>query len=144
MKTLKSIGFSLVLLAMGTNNLPGQNPELAKDLAEEGVVNEAKIEFIKVLHDSSKKSSYSTAEYYLGYLDFKGQNYELALKHWNKLLKEYPDSAYAQKAKDQVHLAYQLLSKQQKSMSDNLEIAALFENADFLTEEPLKVSVDTS
>src|SRR6266566_7676728 len=30
-----------------------QNPELAKDLAEEGVSNEAKVEFIKVLHDST-------------------------------------------------------------------------------------------
>src|ERR1019366_823764 len=89
----------------------GQNPELARDYAEEGIVGEAKIEFIKVLHDPSKKASYDMAEYYLGYLDFKAENYSLALKHWNILLKSYPNSSYTQKAHDQIQSAYQLLSK---------------------------------
>jgi hypothetical protein len=60
-----------------------QNPDLAKDFAEEGLTTDAKLEFIKVLHDPTKKSSYDMAEYYLGYLDFKSKNYELAVTHWN-------------------------------------------------------------
>jgi outer membrane protein assembly factor BamD (BamD/ComL family) len=121
-----------------------QNAELAKDLAEEGIVSEAKMEFIKVLHDPAKKSSYDVAEYYLGYLDFKAENYALALKHWNTLLKNYPGSPYAQKAQDQIQYAYQLLSKQQLLGSQDLEISTLFDNANFLLEQTLRVPVDTS
>jgi hypothetical protein len=134
----------LCFLTTALASCRGSDPDLAKDLAEEGVVNEAKIELIKVLHDPSKKSSYDLAEYYLGYLDFKEQNYELALKHWTELQKKWPTSPYAQKAKDQTQLAYQLLARQQKFATQDLETGTLFENADFLVEEPLKVRIDTS
>jgi len=122
----------------------GQNPELAKDLAEEGVSEQAKLEFIKVLHDPAKKSSYDVAEYYLGYLDFKEKKFELALKHWNILVHKYPTSTYASKAKDLINSAFQQLSKQQNIATQDIDIDTLFENADFLIETPLKVSIDTS
>jgi tetratricopeptide (TPR) repeat protein len=144
MRLLKPVGLAITLLAVSAGGLRSQNPELAKDLAEEGIVNEAKIEFIKVLRDPSKKSSYDTAEFYLGYLDFKSQSYELALKHWDTLLKEYPNSPYAQRAKNSMEITYQLLEKQQQVASEDLEISALFDNADFVVDEPLKVWIDTS
>lgn len=121
-----------------------QNPDLAKDFAEEGLTTDAKLEFIKVLHDPTKKSSYDMAEYYLGYLDFKSKNYELAVTHWNKLLKKYPGSSYAQKAKDQLAIASELLSKNLDLAAADLDIEAIFDNADFLVGQPLKVSVDMS
>jgi len=121
-----------------------QNPDVAKDLAEEGVSNEAKIEFVRVLHDPSKKVAYAEAHYYLGYLSFKEKNYDRALLHWNLLVKEFPDSPYTQKARDQIQLAYMLLSRQQEITGESIEINNLFENADFLVGEPLKVAIDTS
>jgi outer membrane protein assembly factor BamD (BamD/ComL family) len=121
-----------------------QNPELAKDLAEEGVTNEAKIKFVRVLHDASKKAAYPEAHYYLGYLSFKEKNYDRALMHWKILVKEYPDSRYTTKAQEQIQLAYVLLSRQQELVGESLDINNLFENAEFLVGEPLKVSVDTS
>src|ERR1022692_2037686 len=109
-----------------------QNPDLAKDLAEEGVTNEAKIEFVKVLHDPAKKASYAEAQYYLGYLSFKEKNYDRALKHWNTLLKEYSGSPYSEKARDQIRIASLLLSRQQQAEGQSLEVNALFDNADFI------------
>ncbi|MGD1103805.1 MAG: hypothetical protein ABSA59_17285 [Terriglobia bacterium] len=147
-EVMKSVlGTLLIAATLSVLRAPSalcQNPELAKDLAEEGVDTEAKIEFIKVLHDPSKKASYDVAEYYLGYLSFKEQNYQRALRHWNILLKQYSASPYTKKAKQQIQVAYQLLAKQQAAASENLEISALFENADFLIDQPLKVSIDTS
>src|SRR4051812_13851654 len=121
-----------------------QNPDLAKDLAEEGVTNEAKIEFVKVLHDPTKKASYAEAQYYLGFLSFREKNYDRALKHWNILLKEYSGSPYTEKARDQIRIASLLLSRQQQAEGQSLEVNALFDSADFIVEEPLKVTVDTS
>jgi len=121
-----------------------QNAELAKDLAEEGVSNEAKVEFIKVLHDPAKKSSYDLAEYYLGYLDFKEKKFELALKHWNTLVQKYPNSTYSQKAKDLINSAYQQLSKVQILTTQDIDIDTLFENANLFVDRPLKVNLDTS
>jgi outer membrane protein assembly factor BamD (BamD/ComL family) len=141
------LGTLLIVATLSAVRAPSalcQNPELARDLAEEGVYTEAKIEFIKVLHDPSQKPSYDVAEYYLGYLSSKEQNYERALRHWNILLKEHSASPYTVKAKQQIQVAYQLLAKQQAVASENLEISSLFENADFLIDQPLKVSIDTS
>lgn len=141
----KFIGAVFVVWAFLLNPASyGQNPELAKDLAEEGVSDQAKLEFIKVLHDPAKKSSYDVAEYYLGYLDFKEKKFELALKHWNTLVQKYPNSTYLQKAKDLINSAFQQLSKQQNLTTQDIDIDTLFENADFLIDRPLKVEVDTS
>jgi outer membrane protein assembly factor BamD (BamD/ComL family) len=117
---------------------------LAKDLAEEGVTNEAKIEFVRVLHDPLKKTSYAEAHYYLGYLSFKEKNYDRALVHWNLLVKAYPESEYTQKARNQIRLAYLLLSKQQELVGEDIEISNMFENADFFVGQPLRVSIDSS
>jgi TolA-binding protein len=121
-----------------------QNPDLAKDFAEEGISDQAKIEFLKVLHDPTKKSSYDSAEYYLGYLDFKEKKFDLALKHWNSLLQKYPNSTYSEKAKELITSAYQQLIKQQNLTTQDIEIESLFENATFLVDRPLKVNIDTS
>jgi outer membrane protein assembly factor BamD (BamD/ComL family) len=145
---MRKIGCTVfATLVLGISLVPyakGQNVDLAKDLAEEGVTNEAKIEFLKVLHDPTKQASYDEAQYYLGYLSFKEQNYERALKHWSDLSKNYPSSPYAEKAKQQIQIAYQLLSKQQAHESENIEINGFFNDADFLIDDPLKVKIDTS
>lgn len=144
MRVLWGFSVAAAFLFIGNPVLYCQNPELAKDYADEGVSNEAKIEFIKVLHDPTKRSSYDVAEYYLGYLDFKAQNYELASKHWKTLLTRYPNSPYSQKAKEQTQFAYELLAKQQTLASQDLDNVALFEAANFLIDRPLSVQIDTS
>ena len=53
---------ALVSVVIAAPPARSQDVDFAKDLAEEGVSNEAKIEFIKVLHDPTKKSSYAEAE----------------------------------------------------------------------------------
>ena len=121
-----------------------QNPELAKDFADEGISDQAKIEFIKVLHDPNRKSSYDLAEYYLGYIDFKEQKFDLALRHWKTLQEKYPSSSYAPKVKDLINSAYQQLSRQQNLTAQDMEINMLLEDANFLIDRPLKVTVDTS
>ena len=145
MKKVWCMFFTILALAFGP--LPygkSQNVDLAKDLAEEGVTNEAKIEFVKVLHDPTKKASFDVAEYYLGYLSFKEQNYERALKHWDALLKNYPSSTYSEKTQQQIRIAALLLSKQQTEESENIEVNGLFNNADFLVGRPLKINIDSS
>jgi tetratricopeptide (TPR) repeat protein len=145
MNTRLTVSFLVAFcLCVSISPAYGQNPDLAKDLAEEGVTNEAKIEFIRVLHDPSKKAAYAEAHYYLGFLSFKEENYDRALLHWNQLVKEYPDSPYTDKAREQMKLAYQFLSRRQKLVSENIEINSLFENANLMTGQLLKVSVDTS
>jgi tetratricopeptide (TPR) repeat protein len=122
-EVMKICRFLFATLAIGFGFVPcanSQNVDLAKDLAEEGVTNEAKIEFLKVLHDPAKKASYDVAQYHLGYLSFKEQNYERALKHWNDLSKNYPSSPYTERARQQIQIAYQLLSKQQAKESENI------------------------
>lgn len=141
---LRRVGIAIASVSICVPMACSQNPDLAKDLAEEGVSNEAKIEFIKVLHDPTKKTSYAEAQYYLGYLSFKEKNYDRALTHWNVLLKEYPGSSYTEKARDQIRIASLLLSRQQQVESQSLEINALFDSAGFIIGEPLKVTIDTS
>lgn len=144
MKHLLATIAATVFLLIAVRPARSQDVDLARDLAEEGVSNEAKIEFVKVLHDPAKRADYAEAHYYLGDLSFKEKNYERALLHWGTLVKDFSESAYAQKARDQIRIAYLLLSKQQEVTGENLEISSLFENADFLVGQPLKVSIDTS
>ncbi len=141
---LRRIAVAMASVVIAAPLVRSQNPDLAKDLAEEGVTNEAKIEFVKVLHDPTKKSSYAEAQYYLGYLSFREKNYDRALKHWNILLKEYSGSPYTEKARDQIRIASLLLSRQQQLEGQDIQVNALFDNADFLIGEPLKVTIDTS
>ena len=82
--------------------------------------------------------------YYLGYLSFEERNYDRALMHWNTLLKDYSGSLYSEKARDQIRIASLLLSRQQEHEGQSLEVNALFDDADFLIGQPLKVTVDTS
>src|SRR5208283_12971 len=101
----RNIAVAVASLVIAVPSVQSQNPDLAKDLAEEGVSNEAKIEFVRILHDPTKKAAYAEAHYYLAYLS---------------------------------------LSKQQELAGESIEINNLFDNADFLIGQPLKVSVDTS
>jgi len=60
------------------------------------------------------------------------------------LVQKYPNSTYSKKAKDLINSAYQQLTKQQNLTTQDIDIDTLFENANFLVDRPLKVTVDTS
>jgi outer membrane protein assembly factor BamD (BamD/ComL family) len=142
--SLRGFLSAVAFLSLSVPPAHSQNPELAKDLAEEGVTNEAKIEFVRVLHDSSKKAAYAEAHYYLGQISFREKKYDRAVFHWNILVKQYPDSSYVKKAREQIRIAYALLSRETELFGESLEIGNLFQNAEFLVGQPMRVSIDTS
>jgi len=135
----------LILFLVTSYNSQAQNIELAKDLYQHKLYDEAKKEFIHIKHspdapDSAKAESY----YWLGNISFEAENYQTAINDWNDLIKKYPNSSYALEIKDRMNQLEGIIQTISEETTESAIANSYLNNADFWNETNFKYRIDSS
>lgn len=140
---LISLLFSIISYAQMDS--PQKHYAYAVDLMENRVFDDAKREFIKIIHIYAENEYKDDARYYLGEIAFKEGQLEVALRQWERLKKEYPQSPYIADIARKIALVSELLAKEEKARIEDMSVKALFDNAEFLLKEHRPIlTIDTS
>lgn len=89
-------------------------------------------ELEKVLNSPRKENLTDVAYYYLGEIYFKGKDFSTARKYFQRVIKEFPSSLYANYSRHSMALTYYEMDefKQALTLWDELNITELSENLD--------------
>ena len=111
---------------------------------DHGLSDQATEAFISLYHQTNDDGEKAKCLLNMGKISLKNGNTVVALKDWNRLVKNFPNSAEAVEVKDQLN---GLLESSQSDISSNINSAIALNyinNANFFSEDKGKFTIDTS
>jgi tetratricopeptide (TPR) repeat protein len=128
---LKVLIFSMVIVLLVGSVSFAASVEKAIMLNEHSLVQEAKLELINVIFDSSDDKDKAEAYYLLGSIAFDENNISVALDSWRELVKKYPNSNQANTVKDRINELAEIVGESAKESVDNAIALSYLRHGDF-------------
>lgn len=119
--------------------------EKASMLNQHGLVQDAKLELINVIFDSSDNFDKAQAYYLLGSIAFEENKISVALDSWRELVKKYPNSTQASIVKDRINELAEIVGESAKDSIDNAIALSYLRHGDFWSRgKNEKFTIDSS
>ena len=117
----------------------------ARMLIDHGLHDDARRELIEVVFSAADASEKASALDLLATVAVLKSNFKAALDTWNRLIDEYPTSAEAIKAKEQLPLLTSVVGQLAEELVDDAAAQIYLRSADFWSEDrDRKFTIDTS
>jgi tetratricopeptide (TPR) repeat protein len=131
MKIHRLLAPVLIICGLFSNVVSGASLIKAEMLSDHGLVAEAKLELIEIIHTRSADVDKASAYYQLGGIAFDENSISVALQSWTTLVDQYPSSPEAALVKEKISALSEVVGESAKQSVNNAVASSYLRHADF-------------
>tara|TARA_B110000879_G_scaffold84239_1_gene116612 strand:+ start:137 stop:964 length:828 start_codon:yes stop_codon:yes gene_type:complete len=145
MKIHRLLAPVLLICGLFSNVASGASLVKAEMLSDHGLVAEAKLELIEVIHTRSADDDKASAYYQLGGIAFDENSISVALQSWTTLVDQYPSSPEAALVKEKIKALSEVVGESAKQSVNNAVASSYLRHGDFWSSSKSnKFTIDSS
>ena len=145
MKIHRLLAPVLIICGLFSNVVSGASLVKAEMLSDHGLVAEAKLELIEVIHTRSADDDKASAYYQLGGIAFDENSISVALQSWTTLVDQYPSSPEAALVKEKIKALSEVVGESAKQSVNNAVASSYLRHGDFWSSSKSnKFTIDSS
>ncbi len=130
MKKKSLLKISLIVI-LSLSSMYSSSIEKATFLNEQGLISEAKKEYIDIIFSKMSDNDKAESYYKLGTMDFNENRIGVALDLWKELSNKFPNSTQAKIVKERINELSQIVGENSKEITENAIASSYLRSADF-------------